>query len=377
MTATRHEVPHSWPVALHPDARPVARAANVVDVGLDGRATRIVSDKPGLPWLVNRLLRERPLGEFLAENRRRGFADGESAAVLARLGQAGALRRLVDPGALAPDVRRDFEREIGALARFETASLSRFDLFARVRSAHVLLVGAGILGAHIAQFLACAGVGRITLVDSEPIAPHHAGRHPWWRHGSDVGRPKAVVTAERVAETTPHTATDAHVGEIATQQELDALLDGIAPLDVCVYTIDRRNMDFGAWVARLAARHGFAVLRANRFVIGPFYVPGRDHACPGCIAPRLTRQISDLPRVLALGAQGRDETVFLPTLQVGLFGAFAAEEVVRHLTGAQPIRTFDRQIAPDFAGEPTVKPFPREADCSACGTLEPRKGGEA
>jgi adenylyltransferase/sulfurtransferase len=72
--------------------------------------------------------------------------------------------------------------------------VSRDPVLAR---AHVVIAGVGGIGCPAAWALAEAGVGRLTLVDPDVIAPHNLPRQVLFRPG-DVGRRKAEVAAERL-----------------------------------------------------------------------------------------------------------------------------------------------------------------------------------
>ncbi|VAW47841.1 Sulfur carrier protein ThiS adenylyltransferase [hydrothermal vent metagenome] len=68
----------------------------------------------------------------------------------------------------------------------------------KLQDSHVLVVGAGGLGAPALLYLAGAGLGRITLIDDDTVALHNLHRQILY-HQADVGRPKAEVAKQRLA----------------------------------------------------------------------------------------------------------------------------------------------------------------------------------
>lgn len=360
------EVPYEWPVGLHPDARPVPRSEHEVDVVLGEGAIRIQSVQAGLPAVLNRLLRERPLGAVVASGEAAGFTPADTARLLAQLGAAGQLRRLAEPGLSAEELR-DFERELGALARHERDDASRFELFQRVRRAHVLVVGCGLTGASVVQHLAASGVGSLSLVDPAVVGPSQAGRHPWFFR-RDVGQPKAEVLRDRVLEATPHTTARALTQGVEDEAHLAAILDSVPQVDLLIYTLDVDNLAFGIWAARQARARGIGLLRVNRIVVGPLTRPGHADACPACVLPRLQRGVQALPTVLSLCGVERDETAYLWSPELSAFGALAADEALRYLSGVGGFETLGVQVAPGpGGGARQTKPFPRDPECPVCG----------
>jgi tRNA A37 threonylcarbamoyladenosine dehydratase len=73
---------------------------------------------------------------------------------------------------------------------------------ARLRSARVLVAGLGGVGSFVAEALARAGVGELTLADHDRVSGSNLNRQVV-ALGSTLGRPKAEVMAERVRDINP------------------------------------------------------------------------------------------------------------------------------------------------------------------------------
>jgi molybdopterin/thiamine biosynthesis adenylyltransferase/rhodanese-related sulfurtransferase len=94
----------------------------------------------------------------------------------------------------------------------------------KVASAHVLVAGAGGLGVPVLQYLAGAGVGRITLVDPDVVAEHNLHRQPLYRM-SDVGRVKVHAAADALRALNPEVEV-VPVAELLNPLNVTGLLDG-------------------------------------------------------------------------------------------------------------------------------------------------------
>ena len=106
---------------------------------------------------------------------------------------------------------------------------------ARIRSAHVLVVGTGGVGAYAAEMLCRAGVGHLTLVDADTVSPSNINRQLPALH-STVGRSKVGVLAERFRDINPEVQLTLHE-EYLTPESVDALLDA-APYAYVIDAID-------------------------------------------------------------------------------------------------------------------------------------------
>ena len=101
---------------------------------------------------------------------------------------------------------------------------------------HVLVLGAGALGSPVVDHLAKAGVGFITLVDGDDIAPANLGRH--LLGAESIGQYKAEAVAHRVnlghpaTVVTPQKMTAERWLRENTLSGVDVVLDLTGELDV-------------------------------------------------------------------------------------------------------------------------------------------------
>jgi adenylyltransferase/sulfurtransferase len=94
----------------------------------------------------------------------------------------------------------------------------------KLKSAKVLLIGTGGLGAPLGLYLAAAGVGRIGLVDFDVVDFTNLQRQVI--HGtSDVGRKKLDSAADRMSEINPYVTIDKHEVALSSENALDILKD--------------------------------------------------------------------------------------------------------------------------------------------------------
>ncbi len=79
--------------------------------------------------------------------------------------------------------------------------------------AHVVLVGCGGIGSPALQYLAAAGIGKLTLIDSDVVEDSNLQRQTIFAT-ADIGRPKAEVAAAWVARFDDALEVRAVVGRI-------------------------------------------------------------------------------------------------------------------------------------------------------------------
>ncbi len=92
----------------------------------------------------------------------------------------------------------------------------------KLKSASVLLVGTGGLGAPLAMYLTAAGIGRIGLVDFDVV--DHTNLHRQIIHGTgDVGRPKIDSAMDTMREINPNVTIDRHEVALTSENAMEIL----------------------------------------------------------------------------------------------------------------------------------------------------------
>ncbi len=93
----------------------------------------------------------------------------------------------------------------------------------RLAKARVLVVGTGGVGGYAVEMLARSGVGALTLVDADTVAPSNINRQIIALR-STVGRPKTELFAERIRDINPLCRVEP-LEEFVTPDNVEALLE--------------------------------------------------------------------------------------------------------------------------------------------------------
>ena len=103
---------------------------------------------------------------------------------------------------------------------------------------HVFLAGVGGVGGFVAEALARAGIGQITLVDQDVVGESNLNRQIVALH-STLGRPKVEVMAERILDINPHCQVHCQQRFLAPEDMQETL--SAAPYDFVIDAIDSLN----------------------------------------------------------------------------------------------------------------------------------------
>jgi sulfur-carrier protein adenylyltransferase/sulfurtransferase len=189
---------------------------------------------------------------------------------------------------------------------------------ALLAAAHVLVVGAGGLGVPVLQYLAGAGVGRITVLDGDRVEATNLHRQPLYRM-DQIGRPKAAAAAEALAALNPEVAVTPMVGWL-DPANAPGLVAG------CDIALDCADTFAASLTLSDACREaGRPMITASALALSG-YAAG---CCGG--APSLRAIFPDLPdRAASCATAG----ILGPV--VGMIGALQAQMALTVLLGLEP-----------------------------------------
>lgn len=94
----------------------------------------------------------------------------------------------------------------------------------KLRKAKILVIGAGTLGNEICKNLALVGIGHITIIDFDKIEEVNLNRCLFFR-GSDIGKNKADVLAERLYDFNPEIEIESINCDVNTEIGAGIFLD--------------------------------------------------------------------------------------------------------------------------------------------------------
>jgi sulfur-carrier protein adenylyltransferase/sulfurtransferase len=93
----------------------------------------------------------------------------------------------------------------------------------KLKSGSALVIGAGGLGSPVLYYLAAAGVGRIGILDFDVVDISNLQRQILYTT-EDIGSPKAIKAAQRLAELNPYVKIETHQCFLTAENALDIIL---------------------------------------------------------------------------------------------------------------------------------------------------------
>lgn len=167
-----------------------------------------------------------------------------------------------------------------------TERLLGADAVAKLARAHVVVLGVGGVGSWAAEALARAGIGELTLVDFDRIAPSNLNRQV---HAltSTIGRLKVEVMAERLVQINPALTIHTHAERLLPEALPDYLADGDFTID-CIDDVQAK-VALALWHLEHGKRIVSSMGTGNKLGTHPFKIAdiSKTSVCPLARAVRL------------------------------------------------------------------------------------------
>ena len=237
----------------------------------------------------------------------------------------------------------------------------------RLRSARILVVGAGALGNEVMKNLALLGLGTIYLIDLDTVEPSNLSRSVLFREG-DAGRPKAMMAAQRARELNPELAVIPIHGDVMA----DIGLGLFADVDLVIGCLDNREARL--WVNRQCWKTGTPWIDAGiqeiQGVVKVFVPP--DSACYECAMTQRDYQL--LNRRYSCPLLTRDEILSgkVPTAPTiaSMMAALQVQEALKLLHG-MPVAAGSALVYNGVANQFYSTRLPFREDCLSHETYPP------
>lgn len=225
----------------------------------------------------------------------------------------------------------------------------------RLRDAHVLVIGAGGLGASAILYLAAAGVGTIGVVDDDTVALSNLQRQVI--HGTeDIGEAKTASAAHAVTRLNPNVAIRRHQTRL-TEANAEVIFE-----DYQLVLDGSDNFETRYLVNRVAAEQGVPLIAAalGRWEgqIGLFD-PASGGPCYSCLFPEAPAP-GLVPPCSEAGVLGA---------LAGVMGAMQATEAVKLIVGAGVSLKGRLMLYDALGAEARTLTVARDPACPVCAAL--------
>ncbi|HEV2814735.1 MAG TPA: TOMM precursor leader peptide-binding protein, partial [Solirubrobacteraceae bacterium] len=230
------------------------------------------------------------------------------------------------------------------------------------------IVGCGALGSWTAAGLACAGVGRLVLVDDDTVELSNLNRQLLFRR-SDVGRLKVEAAADALLGFDPGIEVVGFARRVRGEADVEEVA---GEADLIVATADDPPYAMERWVNAVALRRGIPHVSASQFPpyvrVGPLIRPGIT-GCVNCQHVEGRRTYPDFDALIRYRETHRRSATALGPL-AALVGSVLSADTVHLLTGLATPATSGTAIVIDSRDLSMDKErVERDPDCELCARL--------
>lgn len=218
----------------------------------------------------------------------------------------------------------------------------------KLKSASVLVAGAGGLGTVISLYLAAAGIGHLRIIDCDVVEPSNLNRQILHWSG-DIGRPKTASVVDKLAALNPLIRIEAIFKRI-TEDSIDGMARGCDLIvDAMDNVLTRHLLNRAAVAQKIPFVHGAV---RGFFGQATTVIPGKG-PCLRCFFPESS------PR----------EVFPIVGAACGIIGSIEVAETIKLLTGKGEPLAGKLFIWDGLTGAAETIAIERNPSCPVCGTL--------
>lgn len=223
----------------------------------------------------------------------------------------------------------------------------------RLKSARVLMVGAGGLGSPALLYLSAAGVGTLGVIDHDAVSNSNLQRQVLYRD-ADIGKPKVFAAEAALTALNPFIAVKPYHRRLTEDIAADLIADYDLVLDGCD-DFETRQLVNRACVAAAKPLISAAISQWEGQI--SLYHPATGGPCLACLFPK-----APAPGLAPSCAEG-GVMAALP----GILGTMMAAEAIKEITGAGTPLRGKLQLIDALHGENRTIAVCRDPACPVCG----------
>ena len=223
----------------------------------------------------------------------------------------------------------------------------------RLKSARVLVVGAGGLGSPALLYLSAAGVGTLGVIDHDEVSNSNLQRQVLFRD-ADIGKPKVFAAEAALKALNPFITVKPYHRRLTEDIAADLIAEYDLVLDGCD-DFETRQLVNRACVAAAKPLISAAISQWEGQI--SLYHPATGGPCLACLFPK-----APAPGLAPTCAEG-GVMAALP----GILGTKMAAEAIKEITGAGTPLRGKLQLIDALHGENRTIAVCRDPACPVCG----------
>ena len=227
----------------------------------------------------------------------------------------------------------------------------------KLLSSHVAIMGAGGVGSPVAQYLAAAGVGRLTLIDDDVVSLSNLHRQILFGT-ADVGRDKADAAGEAVARLNPDVRYEGRRARLDRSNAADLLANADVVVDGSDNFATRMTVSDHCTAAHIPLVS--AAIGQFQIQISTWRGWEPNKPCYRCFVGNAFDS-DDCDSCSELGVLGA---------AAGLAGSWAALEAIRQITGFGDDATGKLHIFDALKPALRTLRIAKDLSCRGCGAQE-------